>query len=675
MSRKRRRHIARSRKAQNGSRTAHLDQGSSQDAGQLIAAAVQAHRAGEFDTAETIYRRLLERDPDHPDALHLLGLVAQQRGNGQEAAALIGRAIDNRPDFVEAHNNLGNLLQDEGRLSEAAASFSRALALKPDYVLALFNLGNVMRALGDNEAAIARYRHAVEIKPSYAQAHNNLGSVLKQQGRLKEAEASYRHVLALQPNDANAHHNLGAMLHDQGDLDAAAVCYRRALELQPARAGTLHNLGNLRRDQGELGDAATAYQQALEAGPAAPAPYSNLGAVRYAQGRLDEAIAFYRQALQLAPDYAPALNNLSRALIEQGAVDAAGDCCRQVLTQDPQNAVARNALGDVLKAQGRFADASREYEQALTIDPDYVMPYANLAAINKIGAADPLVGVLQKLLQRSALPVLDRAQAHFALGKCCDDIGAFDNAFEHYRQANGIQRTLRSFDGDALVRATERTLATFTREFFRSRDAFGNETPRPIFIVGMPRSGTTLVEQILAAHGEVLGAGELPYVSQLAARISAQNGDGVPYPEGAARIDAEGARSLAQGYVEHLTALAGDVARVTDKAINNFHYLGLIALLFPRARIIHCQRDPLDVCLSCYFQNFSTQPFSHDLEDIGLYYRQYERLMDHWRAVLPTPMLELRYEDLIGDSEAVSRRMVAFCDLILGRCLPGFSQQ
>jgi tetratricopeptide (TPR) repeat protein len=336
--------------------------------------------------------------------------------------------------------------------------------------------------------------------------------------------------------------------------------------------------------------------------------------------------------------------------------------CQRALAIDAGNVEAHNNLGSALKSKGLFAEAALEYEAALAIEPDYALAIKNLADISKIQPDDPLIPRIEQLLRSESLPVERREQCHFALGKCFNDVGTYDKAFEQYRAGNEIKKERHSFDAGAYARETDRLMATFDRAFFEQRNSHGSNSERPIFIVGMPRSGTTLVEQIIASHPDVFGAGELPHFNRLVKNLPARLRDAA-YPECVAGIDPKTASQLADEYLGYLRSLSPDAPQVTDKLPQNFRHLGLITLLLPHARIISCRREPLDVCLSCYFQDFFAQPFSHDLADIGRFYREYDRLMAHWISVLPLPILEVQYEDLVGDMEAVSRRMISFCGL------------
>ncbi|HHJ16545.1 MAG TPA: sulfotransferase, partial [Gammaproteobacteria bacterium] len=275
---------------------------------------------------------------------------------------------------------------------------------------------------------------------------------------------------------------------------------------------------------------------------------------------------------------------------------------------------------------------------------------------------DAIAALEDRLARSGGLSVTGRKNLHFCLGNLYDRSGDYDKAFEHYRTGNDLRKVdwdprANSAQVDAIIRA-------FSREYLVTAPEAGTRSEKPVFVLGMPRSGTSLVEQILASHPAVHGAGELTDLPQLVQQLPALLPTPAPYPGCAPLLNQKALDTLAGRYLERLDALAPDALRVVDKMPGNFSFLGLIELLFPDARVIHCVRDPVDTCLSCYFQDFSgSQFYSYDLGHLGAFYRDYARLMAHWKQVLRIPMLEVAYEELVADQEAVSRRMIEFCGL------------
>ncbi|HQU15117.1 MAG TPA: tetratricopeptide repeat protein [Gammaproteobacteria bacterium] len=579
--------------------------------------ALALHRSGQLAQAETLYRQVLESDPRHPGALHLLGVITGQRGDPAGAVTLIRRALAIQPRLPEAHNNLGLFLQAQGDWDAAATAHRAALKLRPDYAEAHNNLGNALRAQGQLEQAAACYRQALVLQPRYAEAHLNLGLAHHARAAPEAAAACYRSALSIRPEFADAHHNLGLALQDLGQIDEAERCYHAALALQPQRAEAHNNLANLLRSRGQLPDAVDAYRRALAARPAYAEARCNLGVTLSDLGHWAESAAQYREALRTEPACAP----------------------------------AHCGLGRLFHAQGAFQEARSSYREAIRVRPDYVEPYCGLVRCGPTRAEDgPLLTRMEALAGDPGRSRNEAIDLHAALGKAYDDLAAYDRAMAHIQRKNRLEASDGAFDRER-HRARIRALTTTA-----AGAGPGMDSELPVLIVGMPRSGTTLVEQILARHPEVGVGGELEFWARWESRHM---------PEPQTPPDPAATRAAAGDYLTHLQGLAPGAARVTDKLTTNFLRLGLICHLLPGARIIHCRRDPLDTCLSVYFTRFaSAHPYAHDLDDLAFYYASYRRLMVHWQTQLPPErFLEVDYEDLVTEPEGMARRLVAFCGL------------
>jgi tetratricopeptide (TPR) repeat protein len=378
----------------------------------------------------------------------------------------------------------------------------------------------------------------------------------------------------------------------------------------------------------------------------------------------------YRRALELDPGHrdaahnlAAALNNLGGACRRAGAPEAAERCYRAALTVAPRRYESWYNLGNVLNECGRFEEAIRCFERSLEIHPGHAKSHYNITLSRRYhDSCHPDRGRIEGLLARDDLPRSDRVRLEFALGKLLDDAGEYDAAFRHYHTANGLAGV--RLDRDGQRRFFERLFAVFRPELFDAFAGAGSASECPVFIVGMPRSGTSLVEQIVSAHPEVAGAGELSAAGEIAAALSDTTGTGRPYPSSVGSLDRRTIAALGGRYLRALCSVSPNAARVTDKMPTNFLHVGLMRLLFPRARFIHCVRDAADTCLSCYFQNLPEEhAFAFDLGDLGFFYGLYRRLMAHWRRVLPGGIHEVRYEDLVGHTERSARALVAACGL------------
>jgi tetratricopeptide (TPR) repeat protein len=594
----------------------------------------QLHQAGELSRAETLYGQILRENPAQAEALFLLGVVCGQQNRLDEAIEYYRRALALRPDDANVSFHLGLTCQSRGLHEEAAEHFRHALRLRPDLAGAWLSLGNTHLHFGQLDDAIRHYREAIRLEPNLGPAYLNLAHSLQRQGHLQRATDCLRDCLARQPKYAEAHFNLGNVLIAMRRREEAAAQFDEAIRLQPAFAPAYNNRGNI----------------ALEL------------------GRVDEAIEYFEKAVRAQPDYVEAQVNLGGALTERHQVEAAVEAYKQALRVQPAHARAHNNLAEAYLDMGESQEAQNHLREAIRLNPAFIRPLLHLAANGFYSSAEPGVEEIKARLTDSRLSRDAASQLHFILGYLHDRAGDTDAAFEHFRQGNAHRRAIlqqngNAFDADANSVAMDRLIAFFTPEYFEQTRGFGLETEVPVFIVGMPRSGSTLVEQILSQHSQVHGAGEIKDVGRLVIDLSTRLGGTETYPECLSKMDADMTRELAASHLAQLKRRDSSAARVTDKMLDNFFHLGLLATLFPQSRVIHCKRDPRDVCLSCYFQFFRGLRFTWDLNDLGRCHRDYERMMAHWKAVLPIPMLEVVYEDVVADLETESRRIVAFCGL------------
>ena len=547
---------------------------------EALAIAVRHHQAGRLQAAEQIYRQILAVEPNHADAWHLLGVIARQMGEHEAAVEYIGRAIALKGNVADFHNNLGNALKDRGKLDEAVACYHRALELKPDHAEAHNNLGNALKDQRKLDEAVACYRRALELKPDLAGAHRNMGVALKDLGNLDEAVACYRRAIELKPDYAEAHSNLGTAFRAQGKLDEAVACYRRALELKPDHAEVYNNLGNALKDQKRLDEAVACYHRALELKPDFAGVHSNLGTALNDQGKLDEAVACYRRALELKPDFAEAHGNLGSALEQTGDLRGAEGCFRAALRHDPRFAIAHYKLAELLGGK---------------------LPAEDLTA-------------QRHLLAETALTDAQRLLLHFGLAQVLDARGEYAEAAEHLDRGNALQlsewrKCGQEYDPKAHEFLVTRMITVCTPDFFERVRGFGLESEIPVFIVGLPRSGTTLVEQILASHSQVFGAGEIKLAQDT---MAALGGQGLDFIEGLCQLNRPMTQRLASQHLEKLRALSGTALRIVDKMPDNYLYLGVLASLFPRAKFIHCRRDLRDMAVSCWMTHFQEVRWAND---------------------------------------------------------------
>ena len=424
---------------------------------------------------------------------------------------------------------------------------------------------------------------------------------------------------------------------------------------------------------GRLGEAIAHYEQILALRPNFPEVHNNRGLALAELDRFDEAVASYARAVAIKPDNPETLCNWGLALAQLERWDEAEAKFRCAIATNPGFAGAYNNLGLILKERGRMAEARSAVEEAIRLSPKDASYYDNLAAMRSFDAGERHLTALESLAADAAsLSAVNRMHLHFALAKINEQLGNPDNAFRQLLAANALKRQQVAYDEAATLAQMTRTRELFTREFVRDREGDGLRSPVPLFIIGMPRSGTTLIEQILASHPAIFGAGELTLFEQTTDAIGRTTTRSPTFPEFMPDMTAQQFRNLGALYLDKLAARAPAAARIVDKMPANFLFAGLIHLALPDATIIHAIRDPVDTCVSCFAVHFTKgQSHTYDLAELGRYYRHYQELMAHWRRVLPPGrIIDVRYEDLVDDLESAARRIIARCGLPWdSRCL------
>jgi tetratricopeptide (TPR) repeat protein len=616
--------------------------------------------AGQADQAEMLCQRVLAVWPGQPDALHLLGLMAHAYGHLDLAITHLRQAcLAPRAPAVYS-SNLAEMCRQKGLLAEGEAAARRAVAMEPTLAGAWNNLGIILQEAGKFEESRHCLERVLTLQPHNAEAHNNMGNTCKRLGLAAQAEKHWLRALILRPNYAEPHSNLANLLADQAAYDRAAQHARQAIELNP-----------------RLADA-----------------YINLAGVESARQRYFEALRWLDQLLIFAPHHAVALAAKALALKKLDRLEEALDAAEKAITAAPQNAEARNAQGLVLQAMGKFdtalaafdraaalpgtvaeqalvnrailftergdsAAAEAAFQRAVAAFPRSASAWFNRADFETFSTGDPSIAAMLALLdQGDEISRGDQMLLHFALGKAFLDIGESEAAFTHLNRGNAMKRAQINYDSNAAGQWMDSIASVFSPALLREMGGQGAASTLPVFVLGMPRSGTTLVEQILASHPAVHGAGELSHVQNII------NGLG-DFPNGVADMPAARLRALGESYLAQIQNLAGGKPRVVDKMPVNFAYAGLIHLILPGAKIIHCRRDPVDTCLSCYSKLFTAeQSFSYNLTELGQFYRAYQQLTAHWRTVLPEQtFLEVDYEAVVEDLEREARRMLDFLAL------------
>lgn len=664
--------------------------------------AIQLHRQGQLDQAELIYRQILDETPDNADALHLLGVVAHQRGQFGRAMNLIKKAVSLSPDAGTYYCNLAEACRMAGDLAGATAAAQKAVALVPHSPDAHNHLGLALQMQGRFAEAAAAFRDAIELRADFALAHNNLGGVLRELDDREGALAAYRRAVELAPNLPLALSNLGQSLLEVGEKDEAERYCKEAVRLAPAFPEGLSNLGNVLRARDNLKDAKECYRLAMKLRPNVAMIHGNLGQALQQEGNLDESIKCYNQAATLDPKSSRFETYLASALAEKEDFKGAAEHYRKALALKPDFAEAHNGLGSVLHEQGDFKGAVAEFEEARRLKPDFADVYSNLAGAHaelgdmdraiayyrdaikhdpdytgayavlathlrdKMPEAD--VGAMNAFLAREHLNEWRRSTLHHGLAHYYDAKKDYPLAAEHAAKGNAYRKEVWTRQGKTYSRDDHTGFVSFlmkqfTPEFFEKTKGWGLENEAPVFIVGMPRSGTTLLEQILGSHPKMFGAGELPVTKeifdQLPKWMNMQAAPSVCVPH----MTPEIVQRAGKEHLARIRALDGTADRIVDKMPDNYMWLGFIAAVFPKAKIIYSKRDVHDIAVSCWITNFKQIRWACDQDDIAGRIKNHLRVMDHWKKVLPIPVLDVEYEQTVEDLEGVARRMVEFCGL------------
>jgi tetratricopeptide (TPR) repeat protein len=618
-----------------------------------LVALVHAERLCE---AEHRARELIKNYPRAGMLWKILGVALVRQG--KDALQALERTTELLPADGEGHRNLGAALYDRGQWALALSSLHRALAIQPKDLPTLVDAANTLRKLGRPAEAAPLYLRVLQLEPREVEAQNNLGNVYLELHQYHEAEHWYRRALASKPADAQILCNLGYAQRALGQLEHSLSSFRRALERDPACVDALNGLGNALRDRAEHQLAADQFRLAIELEPSRAESHAHLGAVLFEMHRVAEAMASFAQALILRPDHAPAHLGLALALRQQRRPDEAEVRCSAALAAHPDYPEALCLLGELRADRGRFAEAQELFERAIRIAPDFAPAYAGIATHRRMNAADTSWLRGASALTARGLPLAQDIGLHYALGKYFDDLGQYDQAFDHYRQANESSKRLGTpYEPARLTRRVAQIMESFDATSMQRISPTPGDSELPVFIIGMPRSGTSLAEQILASHPAVFGAGEVLYWNgayEAYRQVALEQRDVVALIPG-----------MAREYLQRLQSLGGQAQRVIDKMPANFWYAGLLHAAFPRARIIHMQRHPIDTCLSIYFQNFfNIGSYAHDLTDLAHFYGEYLHIMAHWRRTLPeTTLLEVPYEGLVEEPEVWARRMLTFVGL------------
>jgi tetratricopeptide (TPR) repeat protein len=578
--------------------------------------------------AERLCRDALASCPDEPNLLSLLGAALNAQGRGAEAESLLRRALDEVPSYAKGYEELGRSLLQQGRADDAIVELRKALELDPKLQSSQLTLVRALQEAGHPEQADELMKRFLRADPSrelLAQAAEH-----HRAGRFEKAEATYRQILRRDPRNVEALRLLALIAMNTEHYGQAEELLKRAVEVAPDFVSAWIDLSRAQLERLDIPAALASIEHAQRLSPRSAGVQVNLANTQARSGRHDEAIETYRRTIEMNPD------------MPAGYV----------------------GLGNTLKTVGRQADAIDAYRRATVLRPESSEAWWSLSNLKTFRFTDDELATIERQLEHAGLSDEARVQFCFALAKGLEDRGQYARAFELYDRGNRLRRATENYDPVQTESINERIAEVFTAGFLAENAGHGHPDPAPIFVVGLPRSGSTLVEQILSSHSLVDATHELPEVGRLIGQINRQRRDGVAYPEAVQQFSAEEWAKLGRSYFEQTRQYRGTAPRFIDKNPNNFASIGLLSLALPQAKFINTRRHPLDTCFSCYRQLFAKgQPFTYDLLEIGEYYLQYDRLMAHWHSVLPGRVLDVQYESVVADQQAQTRRVLEFCGL------------
>ncbi len=604
------------------------------------------------------------------DTWYVRASVHAHLGNLDQAIDSCRRVLIVRPRDRGARYNLAVALQHAGRLHEARDAFDELLTQYPDDVRALRAAGTLSLQLGNLDQAVARLHQAASKEPADDNTLISLADVLHRKKADREALKKLNAVSPASKSTAEYQFLRGVVLYALGRHEQALDCYRHTLNHDPRNVGALNNLGHHEMEQGRFDSAVDYFQRAVNHNYKHPLCHLNLAIAQESLGHLAVAVDSYKTALSLDPACADAAVQMGFCLTDMGRYTEADAAFIGVLATRPGHEPALAGRAMLLHRRGQNAEALDTLAPCLAssrLDPQAAQVLARVAP--HIGRIEESIVSIEKSLESVRGDRDAEASMRFALGELYDKSGEYDRAFTCFRDANRVAPG--HFDSEQHRRFIDDIRTVFSPQAMPRLPRSDLHTQRPVFIVGMPRSGTTLIEQILSAHPDVYGAGELTIIGDIAhGRLPLTRG-WAPYPAWISRLDATDIGRLTEAYLNSLPQASSHAVRTTDKMPHNFLYLGLIEMLFPDARVIHVNRDPRDNCLSLYFQRMNPMhAYTQDLRTLGTYYIQYESLMRHWNQVVGIPMFNVRYEDVINHFEETCRSLITFCGLKWdARCL------
>jgi len=633
---------------------------------QAMAMASKHQAEGNLQQSEQLLRQILQKHPEHAHALHLLGIIAHQSGKTDMAINLIKKAVSFNNAVPLFHANLGEMLRIQEQLGDSILHGEKAVALDPKSPTAHCNLGIAYYDQEDYERAKVCQEKALRIDPNLPTALNNMGSILREAEKAEEAMKYYRRAIAADSTYLEPYNNLGLLMLEDNRPEEAVVALTSAVQQNPNYSDAQCNLGAAYSALEQFDKAFSCYQTALQQRPDFAQAYTGIARIHQERDNYAAAEAAAKKAIEIEPDKPGSLSVLATIYLDKGLPAQAQEYFDKALAIDPEWMAAYIGMGHMHMEGGDFDAAESNFKKVLELDPELYGPRYSLAQAKKVSKDDENFRILKERKDIESLPVNEAIAFHYAMGKCHDDVGEYETAFEYYLKGAEQKRATVSYDSDTTDAVVNSVIEALDENMLNQYKGGGCDSDVPIFILGMPRSGTTLTEQIISSHPDVFGAGELRDLKEVANQVQAgQQGQPLRFPENMQNLDKAALLTAGENYVKGLQLRDPEAKHITDKMPGNYQMVGFIHLILPNAKIIHVNRSPMDTCVSCFSRLFRTNQYqSYDLYEQGLFYRSYHRIMDYWRTVLPAgSFYDLQYEELVKDTDGESRKLIAFCGL------------
>jgi len=585
--------------------------------------------AGDAKMAEKICRTSLKGiSSGDPNLQVLLCVSLVRQGRSGAAVKRLKHTLRMFPDFPQAHEELGNALLAQNNPDKAIESFRKAIELNPENPSALIKLGKIYSALGRKEESEESYKAALALDPIQEQLAS--ATQLFARGEVEEAEKLCREALKEKPDDVNGLRLLASIASKMEQKQDAIILLERAVELKPKFSGAWGDLAESYSEVDDYGKALDAVQRVIKLQPQLPFGFMIRGGILGKMSDHEGAIKSYQDALNVEPDHMG----------------------------------SNMGLGNVLKTVGRFEESVAAYKKCIEIQPLFAEAYWSLANLKTYTFDESEIKKMEEHAANDQMPISNKAFFHIALANAKEKQKDFGEAWVHFQKGNDLRREEEVYDSVQTQVTHDDLIEVFDEELFKSKKGKGCQSQAPIFIVGLPRSGSTLIEQILASHSQVEGTKELPDLSLLTRKLTRSRPQGIKYPKAAKDMTDEELIEFGESYLTTTKKYRTNKNYFIDKMPNNFAHIGFLKMILPNAKIINAQRNPLDSCISSYKQLFyKGQSWSYDLFEIGEYYLEYQRMMDHWHQVIPGEILDLKYDNLINNQQHETERLLNYCGL------------